>query len=381
LPYPFLVRVDILAQSPILGYMKLVANIQLKPSPEQALLLKATLETCNRACNWIANEGFKAGILKQFALHKLCYYDAKKQFNLSAQMTVRSIAKVADAYKVGPKTKTRHFRPDSAQPYDHQIFRFKKDDLVSIWLLGGRQAIPFVCGDRQRELLKHRKGEVDLMLIHGKWYIACVCDIPDPEDIKPKGILGVDLGIVNLAFDSEGTCYSGSKVEEMRRIHAHRRANLQKNGSKSAKRKLHSLKGKQARFQKNTNHVISKKIVMTAQRSQSQIALEDLGDITSKDGVKARCRHRNKLHNWGFAQLRTFIAYKAKQLGIPLVFVNPRNTSRECPVCHCIDKANRPSQSVFSCVSCGHHGIADYIAAQNIRARATINRPMVGSFA
>jgi putative transposase len=357
--------------------MKLVANIQLKPTPEQAALLKATLETCNRACNWIAGEGFKAGIIKQFALHKLCYYDAKKQFDLSAQMTVRSIAKVADAYKVGPKTKTRTFRPDSAQPYDHQIFRFKKGDVVSIWLLGGRQAIPFVCGERQRALLKHRKGEVDLMLIRGKWYVACVCDIPDPADIKPNGVLGVDLGIVNLAFDSDGTCYSGSGIEEQRRIHSHRRANLQKNGSKSARRKLHKLKGKQARFQKNTNHVISKKIVQAAQRSQSSIALEDLTGI--RDGVKARRRHRNKLHNWGFAQLRQFIAYKAKQLGIPLVFVNPRNTSRECPVCHAIDKANRPSQSVFSCISCGHSGIADYIAAQNIRARAVINQPMVGS--
>ena len=361
--------------------MKLVANIQLKPTPEQALLLKGTLNTCNHACNWIAGEGLAKKTFRQYDLQKLFYYDVKSKFNLSAQVVVRCTAKVADAYKVGPKTKTRRFRPDSAQPYDDRIFRFKKGDMVSIWLLGGRQAIPFVCGDRQRALLEHRKGEVDLMLIHGKWYIACVCDIPDPSDIKPKGVLGVDLGIVNLAFDSEGTCYSGSKVEEMRRSHAHRRANLQKNGSKSAKRKLHSLKGKQARFQKNTNHVISKAIVTVAQRSQSYIALEELGGITGKDGVKARRRHRNKLHNWGFAQLRTFITYKAKQLGIPLVFVNPRNTSRECPVCHAIDKANRPSQSVFSCVSCGHHGIADYIAAQNIRARATINRPMVGSFA
>jgi putative transposase len=361
--------------------MKLVANIQLKPTPEQAQLLKATLETCNRACNWIAGEGLAKKTFRQYDLQKLFYYDTKTKFNLSAQVVVRCTAKVADAYKIGPETKTRHFRPDSAQPYDDRIFRFKKGDVVSIWLLGGRQAIPFVCGERQRALLKHRKGEVDLMLIRGKWYVACVCDIPDPADIKPNGVLGVDLGIVNLAFDSDGTCYSGSGIEEQRRIHSHRRANLQKNGSKSAKRKLRKLKGKQAKFQKNTNHVISKKIVQAAQRSQSSIALEDLKGITSKDGVKARRRHRNKLHNWGFAQLRQFIAYKAKQLGIPLVFVNPRNTSRECPACHVIDKANRPSQSVFSCISCGHSDIADYIAAQNIRARAVINQPMVGSLA
>jgi transposase len=61
--------------------------------------------------------------------------------------------------------------------------------------------------------------------------------------------------------------------------------------------------------------------------------------------------------------------------------VDPKNTSRTCPGCGCVDKRNRPSQSLFSCVSCGYYGIADYIAALNIRARALVNAPMVGSLA
>jgi putative transposase len=57
--------------------------------------------------------------------------------------------------------------------------------------------IPFVRGERQRAMLVHRKGEVDLMLVHGKRYLAVVCDVPESEKIGIEDMLGVDLGVVN----------------------------------------------------------------------------------------------------------------------------------------------------------------------------------------
>jgi hypothetical protein len=60
------------------------------------------------------------------------------------------------------------------------------------------------CGERQRALLAYRAGEVDLMFVGGKWYLAVVCDMPEPEKIGIEDVLGVDFGVVNLAFDSEG---------------------------------------------------------------------------------------------------------------------------------------------------------------------------------
>jgi len=84
---------------------------------------------------------------------------------------------------------------------------------------------------------------------------------------------------------------------------------------------------------------------------------------------------------WGLSvlsigQLCSFIEYKARLSGVRVVAVDPRNTSRTCPVCGHCEKANRRSQAQFLCVSCGHAGLADSIAAQNIR-RAAINRPIV----
>jgi hypothetical protein len=56
--------------------------------------------------------------------------------------------------------------------------------------------------DRQTpDLPAYRKGEVDLMFIRRNWYLAGGA----PEEIKATKVLGVDLGIVNLATDSDGT--------------------------------------------------------------------------------------------------------------------------------------------------------------------------------
>ena len=347
--------------------MKLVANIQLKPDEGQARALRETLERCNQACNFLAAKAFADGKFRQFDLHKVAYGETRAMFGLTAQAAVRCIAKVADSYKID-REKQRTFRRFAAQPYDDRIIRFCGGDIVSIRTLPGRMKIPFVCGERQRALLAYRKGEVDLMFVRGKWYLACVCDVPDPEEIGVTDVLGVDLGIVNLAFDSDGRSYTGSDIERVRCKLARRKAALQSRGTKAAKRRLRKMSGKQRRFQTHTNHCISKALVDEAKRSRRAIGLEDLTHIRSR--VKARRKQRGRLHNWAFAQLRQFATYKAARAGIPVVFVDPRYTSQGCSSCGAIDKRNRPDQATFSCQHCGHTEPADFNAARNIRLRA-----------
>ncbi len=120
----------------------------------------------------------------------------------------------------------------------------------------------------------------------------------------------------------------------------------------------------------DVNHVLSKSIVDTAKDTDRGIALEDLEG--HRDRATARHDQRAMLHSWAFAQLRSFIEYKAQRVGVRVVAVDPRNTSRTCPACGNVDKANRKSQVVFLCTQCGHAGLADYIAAGNIASRALI---------
>jgi putative transposase len=356
--------------------MKLVANIQLTPTRDEAKLLRQTLEACNAACNAASQLGFeKFGPKKvrQFNLQKVVYQRLRDDFGLTAQAAIRSIAKVADAYKAAKANGHKleqpvRFRKQAAQPYDDRIFRFLPGvDQVSIWTLTGRIKLPFVCGERQRALLAHRQGQVDLMLVKNKWFLAVVCDIPDPEKIGIEDVLGVDFGVVNLAFDSQERSYTGADVEKVRSRFALKRAMLQRRGTNGAKRRLKKLGGKEARFRKHTNHAISKEIVASAERSRSAIALEDLTHIRKR--TKVRKAQRSRLAGWSFNQLRQFTEYKAERKAIPVALINPRDTSRGCPQCGVIDKANRKTQDRFSCVHCGHEAAADFVGALNIRSK------------
>ncbi len=136
--------------------------------------------------------------------------------------------------------------------------------------------------------------------------------------------------------------------------------------------------GRERRFKKDTNHVISKQVVSKAKGTTRLIALEDLKDIRSRV-VTVTHGQRDRHGKWAFSELRSFIEYKARMNGVPLVIVDPRNTSRECPKCHTMDKKNRPERNLFRCIECGFSEEADYVAARNIAARAVVvvNQPIV----
>lgn len=356
--------------------MKLTATVKLKPTPEQQQLLHETLQEANTACNAISDVMWHEKVWSQYNVHELVYYDIREQFNLAAQIVIRCISKVVDAYKKDRKTK-RQFKKYGAISYDSRVLNWRiPDSNVSIWLLGGRQEIDFVTGDHQLALLQYQQGESDLVSRKGEFYLFSTCDVPDEVPIDPEGWLGVDLGIANIATDSDGEMHSGSTIKNVRHRHRRLRRKLQKCQTDSARRKLKQLAGKEHRFAKDVNHTISKCIVAKAQGTGRGIALEDLGGI--RDRITVKKSQRATLHSWSFYQLGQFVEYKAQRRGVSVVYVDPRNTSRECSVCGHIDKANRKTQDTFSCTSCGHAAHADVNAARNISSRAAVNPPNVG---
>ena len=347
--------------------MKLTAKVKLSTTAESFAALTETLHTANACCDWISARAWKAKTFGQFALHKLTYADARDKFGLSAQVAVRCIGKVCDAYKLDKKVK-RTFWPDGAIPFDDRILTWKADT-VSIWTVKGRLKIRFEAGPRQVALLKSRQGESDLILNKGFFYLAATCNVDQPEPVDVDGFLGVDLGVAEIAVTSAGKKYSGAAVKGVRHRHRRLRAKLQKKQTRGAKRKLKQLAGREARFATHTNHCISKDIVETARRTNRGVAIEELTGIRAR--VRARRNQRAVVHSWAFAQLGAFLIYKAAVAGVPLVKVDPRNSSRECSRCSHIDKLNRPSQSKSLCRSCGYSANADLNAAIVIAGRAT----------
>ncbi|KFI21699.1 RNA-guided endonuclease InsQ/TnpB family protein [Nitrosococcus oceani] len=354
--------------------MKTTLQIKLLPDGTQHSALKETMRVFNDACNAIAEVAFREQCASKFALQKLVYADVRKQFGLSAQLTIRAIAKVVEAYK-RDKSKQCFFKPTGAVVYDQRILSFKGLDRASLVTMQGRVSIPIQMGQYQRVQWHRAKGQADLVLVKGAFFLLVVIDTPEAPPIDPSGFIGIDLGITKVATDSDGGSFCGSTVERVRQRYHRLRRRLQSKGTRSAKRHLKKIRRKEAQFRRSQNHIISKRLVEKAKDTGRGIALEALKHIRSRTTV--RKSDRAKHSGWSFFQLQSFIEYKAKLAGVFVQYIDPWYTSRTCSACGHADKANRKTQSHFQCVSCGYTDNADINAAINIAARADVMQPMV----
>lgn len=356
--------------------MRLIAQVKLQTNPQEFSILKKTLESANAACNHISAVAWEQRTFHQVPLHHLTYREIRERFGLTAQVAVRCISKVADAYKKDRKSK-RTFKSHSAIAFDDRILSWNLDKSeVSIWTVNGRKRIGFVCGQHQREQLKFRRGESDLVLFRDNFYLSATCEIDEPIPTNGNDVIGIDLGIANIAVTSDGEIFAGNVVNSVRYRYRRLRTKLQKKGTRSAKRLLRKLSGRERRFAKNVNHTITKRIVTLAKDTHRSIALEDLSGIRERATV--RREQRVALHSWSFFQFRSFLEYKCILAGIPLMLVSPAYTSQTCSECGYCDKSNRKSQSKFVCGSCGYVVHADLNAAKNIRGVA-VSQPYVST--
>ena len=203
----------------------------------------------------------------------------------------------------------------------------------------------------------------------GKPYINLIYRVPQPAQTPSGETLGVDRGLYKIAVTSKGGEYTSNQVRAVRRRHQHTRATLQQKGTRSAKRRLKAMSGREKRFMSDINHCVSKHLVHTP--NIGRIALENLTGIR-----RNRCNKttRKWLGQWAFHQLEHNIIYKAHQHGIDVVLVDPAYTSQRCSTCGYTAKNNR-RKGTFACRSCGFIANADVNAAINIRDKFLLPTP------
>ena len=214
--------------------MKQTMLLKLAPTTEQHQALLDTMHAFNAACNYIANQAFEAKVGNKFELQKMTYGDLRTTYHLPAQLAIRAISKTTDAYK-RDKSIQPTFQPEGALVYDERVMSFKGLTTVSLLTLSGRVLVPFLIGSYQESRMGSIKGQADLIYRNGTFYLAVTLDVPTPTPTSTEDTLGVDLGMVNLATDSEGETFSGEAVERTRKRH-HARVNACRNvGRKTPK--------------------------------------------------------------------------------------------------------------------------------------------------
>lgn len=366
--------------------MRLTVKIKLVPSVDEFIALSNTLNLCNENANRVSAIAFEQKITSKFRLQKMMYPELKSA-GLAAQAAIHTVRKVSNAYtaqaslvrngvlrgkrKAKAMSNPISFRRGAAQAFDDRNLSYalgKKT--VSIWTPNGRlKEIKFECSDEQLALLNsYRKGETNLLKDNGNFYLIAGIEVPEQPMATVTDYLAFDSGIVNIATTSDGDNWSGGAVTLRRKKNRLLRTKLQAKGTRSAKRLLKKRSKKETRFVRDVNHVISKKIVEQAKRTNRGIAHENLKGI--RDRARLNKPTRTELNSWAFAQLFELVAYKARLAGVPVRIVDPAYSSQLCPDCGTIGRANRPSRDVFCCSSCALTGSADIIAARNIRVFA-----------
>ena len=261
--------------------MKLTLKIKLLPTEEQADLLLETIKETNIVCNAISDVAWQEKIFNNFKLHHRVYHLFKSEFRLSSQCLIRAIAKVADAYKLDKKTK-RTFRPLGGITYDNRILTYKPNNVVSLWCIGGRQHIDFIC--HNKAYIPYIKGEADLVYNKGKFYLCQTVDVPEEDIDDVEEFIGCDFGINSIITTSNGVEHSADWINQYREKRQKVRSSLQAKGTKNAKRVLKRLSGKERTTANIINHTIAKSLVLSAKNQRKGIAIEDLTNIrfTSK---------------------------------------------------------------------------------------------------
>jgi putative transposase len=250
----------------------------------------------------------------------------------------------------------------------------------------GRLAIPFTVPHFSATYAGNTIATADLIYRKGKFWLHVVVSVPEPVIPKGTEVIGVDLGLNHPAVTSKRQFLGSKHWKEVDRRSFRLHRKLQSRGSKSAKRHLGKLSRKQARFHRDADHVLSKRMMQTTPPG-STIVLENLTHIleTSKMGRGKKNKNvdnKRRLYAWSFAQLYDFTVHKAQERGISVERIDPRHTSQMCSRCGYQARNNRRSQSLFLCRTCGYCLNADLNAAQNIREKHLASLASVGiSFA
>jgi putative transposase len=394
----------------------LIRTIRFKVQADTAtrVALLETIAVYTASFNRVAKVAWDNNITNGTALHRRTYYPERTISGMPSQLTISARMKAIEAIKsaktLSKKTTKENLRrvklnkslTDGKRPLKlrnlpsmpqsvSQAVRYDKNSytiwfnksIASVLTLQGRKKINLVIPDYWKEVTSSWKAtSAELFLDRqGVLWLHVVMQTEIDAVAPTERVVGIDLGIAHPATDSEGNHYGDvhwAVVEKRRKTHA---GNLQRKGTKSAKRRLKQLSGTRNRFRANCDHILTKHLLAQVSPGDT-IAFEDLTDIGLRTQQRGK-EQRERAHSWSFDRLQTYVGYKALAKGVTVVYVDPRNTSRRCNCCGHIDKVNRVTQSRFVCQACGHLADADINAAKNIKdrymaSRAAVNQPMVG---
>jgi putative transposase len=207
----------------------------------------------------------------------------------------------------------------------------------------------------------------------GKWYAILGVETPDDPPEKPENperCVGIDVGILKYAHDTDGTAVESLDLSEERerleRVQRdlsrkqHGSANWEKQRRVVAERHA-DLKNKRRDFlHKLSNYYATEYDLVAVENLDARGLVELPGNSRNRAGAA-----------WG--TFLRMLEYKCEREGTYFVAVNPRGTTKECASCGV--STDKPLWvREHSCPACGFEADRDANAAWNILSRGIKKR-------
>ncbi|WP_448269231.1 RNA-guided endonuclease InsQ/TnpB family protein [Nostoc sp. DSM 114159] len=329
------------------------------PSTRFLPLMNQCAEIFNAHIDWaLANSSYNKN-----KAHKELYHLLRVQFPSVPSALLQTVRDNAlEAVKATKFKSIPRKKPTSGLRYDQRTITLRGRQLT-LSCIGKRISLMLDVPDYFKEVFETWEfcgASVTYAKKQAQFWVRLIFETEDPPQIQGK-IQGIDRGLYHQAVTSDRQFFSSSKIRALQRRYLFNRRKLQQKGTRSSKRRLKAMSGREKRFMSDTNHCLSKKLAN--QPLVAVFVLEDLSSIRTQ----RRGKKMNKwLGSWAFYQQDQFLSYKAKALGKRVVHQNPRYTSQKCNICKQIKRTNR-HKSRFQCQNCGHRTHADLNAAKNVR--------------
>lgn len=336
--------------------------------------ISSTVQQFNLCCNFFLELGFDNRTCSKRQLQSLGYYEARERWpSLQSSLVQGARDCAADMLKRERCARLPVKRPTSAVRYNQRTFKAYLDSgILSLTTVDGRLKIPIRIPDYFKRYSHGKVAALRVFQRKGVLFANLVVELPDvpTKEVESPKVLGVDRGIDRTAVLSNNIFFNSSAIKNVRGRYAYLRQRLQAAGTRSAKRHLRRLAGRERRFQADVNHCLAKKI---AYMDFDVVVLEDLCVRMEK---RLGRKFNSKLGGWAFGQLEEFLTYLLEELGKILLKVPAEYTSQRCSRCGNLGHRKKHS---FKCPVCGLSLDADLNAARNIAqlGMALLGRPIV----
>ncbi|WP_423743591.1 transposase (plasmid) [Haladaptatus sp. SPP-AMP-3] len=363
-------------------YFRRTAVTRLAVEAEDHERLLSMVREWKRGCQIAVNAAWGVCHTRN-EVQKLAYEKLRERTSLGSQHAVLATHRAAEAIKRTLERGDETAKPEFTSPtvvYDSRTLTMFDDRNISLTTTGDRVRCRLVFPDQgyQSRYLDDDRWEPAKSTLHyrdGEFHFHLGFRRPRPDVDLPTEdatVLGVSLGVQNLAVTSTARFFSGAELTHRHAEFADLREDLRETNTRSARRTLRRAGERIENFTRDTLHEVAGGIVSEAERHGCAVIA--FGEL---EGVQEMLTESTPFHGHAFERLFEFVAYRAAERDIAVVQVNPEYTSQRCTSCGFTHPQNRDVENNrFECLKCGSEANDDYNAAKNVGFRCIRRGPL-----